>query len=69
MRLSQRIGLTAHKDPVKIERDLMSLFPRDTWTMLAHLLIHHGRAVCAARKPKCQGCVLAKDCPKVGVDP
>ena len=66
-RLSQRIGFTSHKDPKKIEQDLMRLFPRESWTMLAHLLIHHGRAVCSARKPKCDQCGIAKDCPKVGV--
>ncbi len=66
-RLSQRIGLTPHKDPKKIEADLMELFPRDTWTMLAHLLIHHGRAVCSARKPDCDNCPLAKTCLRVGV--
>ena len=66
-RLSQRIGLSSNTDPKKIERDLMEIFPQETWTMLAHLLIHHGRAVCAARKPKCDQCSLAKDCPKIGV--
>ena len=67
-RLSQRIGLTDHSDPNKIEKDLMALFPRETWTQLAHLLIHHGRAICSARKPKCDQCPLANDCQKNGVD-
>lgn len=67
-RLSQRIGFTPHRDPKKIEQDLMQLFPQETWTMLAHLLIHHGRAICAARKPKCDQCRIAKDCLKIGVD-
>ena len=62
-RLSQRMGLTKHKDPVKIERDLMPLFPRKSWALLAHLLIHHGRAICTARNPACETCPLAKDCP------
>ncbi len=66
-RLSQRLGLTEHTDPKKIEQDLMTLFPQRNWTLLAHLLIHHGRAVCAARRPRCEDCTLAKRCPKVGV--
>lgn len=68
-RLSHRLGLTKHTDPVKIERDLAKLFPRENWTMLAHLLIHHGRAICDARKPRCNTCPLATYCPKIGVDP
>ncbi len=66
-RLSRRLGLTKHTDPKKIEQDLMTLIPRDQWTMLAHLLIHHGRAICNARKPQCDGCSLAKLCPQIGV--
>jgi endonuclease-3 len=66
-RLSVRLGLTRQRDPVKIERDLMGLFPRPHWTMLAHLLIFHGRQVCAARKPACTRCVLSALCPKIGV--
>ena len=66
-RLSQRIGLSTHGNPNKIEKDLMALFPRENWTQLAHLLIHHGRAVCSARKPKCDQCLLANGCPKIGV--
>ena len=62
-RLSQRLGLTKHKDPLKIERDLIPLFARKTWAQLAHLLIHHGRAICTARNPACETCPLAKDCP------
>jgi endonuclease-3 len=62
-RLANRLGFTRHSDPVKIERDLMALFPRDRWTLLPHLLIFHGRAVCVARRPKCEACVLAPDCP------
>mgnify|MGYP006289097487 CR=1 FL=1 len=52
-RLSQRFGLTAHEDVNRIERDLMALFPRREWTMLSHLLIEHGRAVCKARGASC----------------
>ncbi len=66
-RLSRRMGLTKHDQPTKIEADLMKLFPRECWTMLAHLLIFHGRQVCAARKPACERCTLADLCPKVGV--
>ena len=62
-RLSGRIGLTALTEPLKIEADLMRLFPADQWTMLAHLLIWHGRRVCDAKKPRCQDCVLANICP------
>ena len=62
-RLTQRLGLTRHTDPVKIEQDEMKLFPRDQWTMLSHLLIEHGRRVCLARSPRCERCVLADLCP------
>lgn len=62
-RLSRRLGLTRQADPVKIEQDLMRLFPRDDWTDLAHLFIDHGRAVCRAPTPRCEKCVLADICP------
>ena len=62
-RLSKLLGLTRHTEPEKIERALMSLFPRDDWALLAHLLIFHGRRVCIARRPKCGECVLADVCP------
>jgi endonuclease-3 len=62
-RLSNRLGLTKQTDPVKIEQALIALFPREHWTMLAHLLIWHGRRTCAARKPKCAECVVADLCP------
>jgi endonuclease-3 len=62
-RLSKRLGLTKHTDPVRIEKDLVALFPRESWTMLAHLLIWHGRRVCFARKPDCEGCTLKDICP------
>ena len=62
-RVSQRLALTKHDDPVKIEHDLMRLFPRDRWTMLSHLMIEHGRQICDARKPKCEACPLADMCP------
>jgi endonuclease-3 len=62
-RVSGRLGLTTETDPVKIEQDLMRLFPRDRWTMLAHLLIEHGRTICDARRPKCEACFLNDICP------
>ncbi len=64
-RLSGLLELTRQKDPEKIERDLMVLIPREDWTRVSHVLIYHGRQVCIARRPQCQGCVLAKLCPSV----
>jgi len=66
-RLSNLLRLTQHSDPVKIERDLMPLFPRDDWALLSHLLIFHGRQVCIARRPRCGECVLADLCPSARV--
>lgn len=66
-RLSRLLGLTRHDDPVKIEQDLMPLFPRDDWALLSHLLIFHGRQVCIARRPRCPKCVLADLCPSAAV--
>jgi endonuclease-3 len=62
-RLAGRLGLTRQTDPVKVERALMPLFPRKSWTMLSHLLISHGRAVCVARRPRCNACTLSDICP------
>jgi endonuclease-3 len=62
-RVSQRLALTTNSDPIKIEQDLIRLFPRDQWTLLAHLLIQHGRQICVARTPKCEQCVLSDLCP------
>jgi endonuclease-3 len=62
-RLSQRLGLTKEDDPVKIERDLQRLVPREQWGVFPHLLIWHGRRVCVARAPRCGDCVLADVCP------
>jgi endonuclease III len=62
-RLSQRLGFTKQEDPVKIEADLMALFPRETWMELTYRLIEHGRAVCDAKRPICGGCTLAEICP------
>ena len=66
-RLSHRMGLTKEKDPKKVELDMMKLFEQDNWCQLSHRLIFHGRQVCSARKPDCENCTLAKECPKVGV--
>jgi endonuclease III len=62
-RLSQRLGLTRHEQPEKIERDLIELVPQKDWVDFAHLLIYHGRAVCKARKPECASCTLEDLCP------
>ncbi len=66
-RLARRLGLTTQSDPVKVEFELMTLWPKDAWTVASHRLILHGRRVCAARTPACDACTLAKHCPKVGV--
>jgi endonuclease-3 len=66
-RLVARLGLTSETDPEKIERVLMDLFPQDSWTMLSHLLIWHGRRVCDARKPRCADCALNTICPSAFV--
>ncbi len=63
IRLSQRLGLTKQKDPVKIEQDLMKLIPREYWTDWSHWLIWHGRRRCYARKPECSRCEFFKFCP------
>ncbi|MEY4179213.1 MAG: Ultraviolet N-glycosylase/AP lyase [Planctomycetota bacterium] len=66
-RLSQRLGMTRHDDAVKIEQDLMRLLPTAEWIMFSHRVIHHGRRVCKARKPRCEDCMLAALCPRIGV--
>ena len=62
-RLSQRLGLTKQEDPVRIERDLQKLVPREFWGVFPHLLIWHGRRVCDARNPRCEACVVTDLCP------
>jgi endonuclease-3 len=62
-RLSRRLGLSREEDPVKVERDLMALVPRDAWLDFNFLLVEHGRAVCPARRPRCPECSLRKLCP------
>jgi endonuclease-3 len=63
IRLARRLGLTKGEDPAKIEQDLMAIVPQKDWLDLSHLFIYHGRAVCQARKPLCEECVIASDCP------
>ncbi len=62
-RLSRRLGFTGETNPDKIEKDLMALFPVRVWTMLAHLLIYHGRQICPARRPRCHQCAVSHLCP------
>jgi endonuclease-3 len=62
-RISRLLKLTKQDDPVKIERDLMQLLPRDKWTWWSHTLIQHGRQVCIARRPRCEDCVVNRLCP------
>ncbi|MBL7068061.1 MAG: endonuclease III [Candidatus Marinimicrobia bacterium] len=66
-RLSNRMGLIKNTDPLKIEQDLMKLFPPDQWTLLGHLMIDHGRSICIARKPKCPDCSLNDICPSAEI--
>lgn len=67
IRVSNRLGLTEHRDPEDIERDLMRLVPQDEWTFFGPAIILHGRYVCTAKKPDCPNCVLQDICPKIGV--
>jgi len=62
-RVSLRLKFTRHGDPVKIEQDLMKLVPREDWTRYSHTVIHHGRAICEARRPKCEICPVSDYCP------
>ena len=62
-RLSYKLGLTKNEDPVKIEKDLMDITPKEEWGNLSHLLIFHGREICQAKKPKHKECVLYDICP------
>lgn len=69
-RLSVRMGLTSHndKDAVRVEQDLMQLIPKKDWIDFSHRMIHHGRQICTARKPKCDQCPLGSTCPRIGVN-
>lgn len=66
-RISQRLGLTTQKDPVRIEQDLMAVLPQREWINFSHRMIHHGRQICVARRPACQRCPLSNLCPRIGV--
>jgi endonuclease III len=66
-RLSRRLGLSRHEDPVKVERDLLARVPREDWLDFNFLLVEHGRALCQARKPKCPECFLRRLCPSAEV--
>jgi endonuclease III len=66
-RLARRLGLSSRATPEQIEQDLMQVVPRAGWVDLSHRLIHHGRRVCLARRPRCEACSLASICPKIGV--
>jgi endonuclease-3 len=61
-RISQRLDLTKNTDPVKIERDLVKIIPQERWILFSHQVIHHGRALCYARKPRCAECKLEPFC-------
>ena len=68
-RLSRRMGFTVHDDPVKVEHDLMSIFPSKTWTQMSHVMIWHGRRRCHSRKPACGACPVVRWCPSAGLGP
>jgi endonuclease-3 len=68
-RISNLLGLTENPNPEIIERDLMRLLPKSQWIDFSHRLIHHGRRICIARRPKCLECPLLKVCPRVGLEP
>ncbi|MCA9115310.1 MAG: endonuclease III [Planctomycetaceae bacterium] len=68
-RITRLLGLTASTTPEKIEQDLMALLPETEWINFSHRLIHHGRKICIARRPKCLDCPLLKDCRRVGLPP
>lgn len=68
-RISGLLGLTTSKNPDIIERDLKAVLPKKEWINYSHRVIHHGRAICIARRPKCTECPLLRICPRVGLDP
>ena len=63
IRLSRRLGFTDQEDPAKIEKDLMAVWPQETWTLFSHCFVYHGRALCTARAPKCPECPIQELCP------
>jgi len=62
-RVSRRLRLTLQHDPVKIERSLMRIYPRDRWLQVSDVLIFHGRRICEARRPRCEDCAVSDLCP------
>jgi len=66
-RISNLLALTREANPEKVEKDLIQLFPQDSWTLLSHLLIFHGREVCFARRPQCQLCMMSDLCPSAAI--
>ena len=68
IRISHLLGWTRERQQEKIERDLMALLPRKDWLKISDLFVHHGRAVCIARRPKCGICPVRKYCPRIGLD-
>jgi endonuclease III len=68
-RITNLLGLTESQNPEVIERDLMQLLPKTQWIDFSHRLIHHGRRICIARRPKCLECPLLRVCPRVGLEP
>ena len=68
-RLSRRLGFTRHDDPVKVEHDLMELWPRSEWTQWCHVMIWHGRRRCHSRRPACGACPVVRLCPSAGIGP
>lgn len=68
MRIAKRLGWVEGKNPVQIEQELMEILPKENWNRINFQLIYHGRSVCAARKCKCEGCVLNEWCEKIGVN-
>lgn len=69
IRISNLLGLTSEKDPVKIERDLVARVPKDEWINFGHRIIHHGRRVCIARRPQCDACNMNRLCPAAFAEP
>jgi endonuclease-3 len=67
-RISRRLGLTVANDAVKVEQDLIAQIPQRDWIDFSHAMIHHGRAICIARRPKCEICPLEPVCPRIGVE-
>lgn len=68
-RVAQRLGLTTHEDPAKIEQDLCAAFPKKDWVAMGHRFVLHGRYVCVARKPECSACPLNEVCPSKEAEP